>query len=73
MDPQPTPALREREEIIDPAEAHLNPEQRELLRSLERAFEQAERGETRPFALLLEELRMEREAEESANNSHATF
>ena len=73
MDPQATPALREAEEQIDPAEAHLNPEQRELLRSLERAFEQAERGETRPFEVVLDELRREREAEESANNSHATF
>ena len=73
MDPQATPALRKAEGQIDPEEAHLNPEQRELLRSLERAFEQAERGETRPAAEFLEEWRLEREAEESANNSHATF
>lgn len=49
--------------------AKLNPEQRELLRSLERAFEQAERGETIPFEVVLQELRMEREAEELANNN----
>ena len=71
MDPQATPALREREEIIDPAEAHLNPEQRELLRSLERAFEQAERGETRPAAEFLEEWRLEREAAANARKNRA--
>ena len=38
--------------------------QRELLASLERSFQQAARGETRPFKDFLRELRLEREAEE---------
>ena len=49
----------------------LTPEQRELLRSLHRSFQQAARGETRPFSEFLRELRMEREAEEYAANSDA--
>ncbi len=44
----------------------LSPEQRELLRSLHRSFQQAARGETRPFREFLRELRLEREAEENA-------
>ena len=47
----------------------LSPEQRDLLRSLHRSFQQAERGETRPFREFLRELRLEREAEENAVNS----
>ena len=50
--------------------AELTPEQRELLRSLERSFQQAARGETRPFLEFLEELRLEREAEDNADNTH---
>lgn len=47
----------------------LSPEQRELLRSLHKSFQQAARGETRPFHEFLRELRLEREAEENATNS----
>ncbi len=56
---------------IDPLadRTDLTPEQRELLRSLHRSFQQAARGETRPFRELLRELRLEREAEENAANS----
>ncbi|MDE2750439.1 MAG: hypothetical protein OXI34_15895 [Chloroflexota bacterium] len=54
-----------------PEEAELNPEQRALLRSLHRSFQQAARGETRDFLEFLQELRLEREAEENADNSHA--
>ena len=50
-------------------ESELNEDQRELLRKMERAFQQAERGETRPFDCLLQELRAEREAEEIANKN----
>lgn len=49
----------------------LTPEQRELLRSLHKSFQQAARGETRPFSEFLRELRMEREAEENAASSDA--
>ena len=44
----------------------LNEEQRALLRSLHKSFQQAERGETRDFLDFLRELRLEREAEELA-------
>ncbi|MDE2638554.1 MAG: hypothetical protein OXI30_19475 [Chloroflexota bacterium] len=50
-------------------EAELNAEQRELLRSLHKSFQQAARGETRPFREFLRELRLEREAEENAANT----
>ena len=55
---------------VDPLvdEAELNAEQRELLRSLHKSFQQAARGETRPAREFLKELRMEREAEENAAN-----
>ena len=53
-----------------PDEPALNAEQRELLRSLHRSFQQAARGETRDFLDLLRELRLEREAEENADNSY---
>ncbi|MCY3914670.1 MAG: hypothetical protein OXG49_01525 [Chloroflexi bacterium] len=51
-------------------EPDLNEEQRALLLSLHKSFQQAERGETRPFREFLRELRLEREAEENADNSH---
>ena len=38
--------------------------QRELLASLERSFQQAARGQTRPAREFLEELRIEREVED---------
>ena len=48
---------------VDPLvdEAELNTEQRELLRSLHKSFQQAARGETRPAWEFLEEWRLERE------------
>ena len=49
----------------------LTAEQRELLESLHRSFQQAARGETRPFREFLRELRLEREAEENATNTDA--
>ncbi len=49
-------------------EAELSEEQRELLRSLHKSFQQAARGETRPAREFLEELRLEREAEENASH-----
>ncbi|MCY3979417.1 MAG: hypothetical protein OXG23_15070 [Chloroflexi bacterium] len=49
-------------------EAELSEEQRELLRSLHKSFQQAARGETRPFREFLRELRLEREAEENASH-----
>ncbi|MCY4061932.1 MAG: hypothetical protein OXG53_06170 [Chloroflexi bacterium] len=51
-------------------EPELNEEQRALLRSLHKSFQQAARGETRDFREFLRELRLEREAEENADNSH---
>ncbi len=54
----------EPDETVEEA-AELTPEQKELLASLERSFQQAARGETRPFEELLEELRLERETAES--------
>ena len=56
---------------IDPPadEAELTEEQRALIRSLHKSFQQAARGETRPFHEFLRELRLEREAEENATNS----
>lgn len=52
-------------------DAELNAEQRALLRSLHRSFQQAARGETRDFLEFLRVLRLEREAEENADNPHA--
>ncbi len=49
----------------------LSPEQRELLRSLHRSFQQAARGEVIPFEDVLRELRQEREAEENEARNHA--
>lgn len=57
------------DEAIDPEEAHLTPEQRELLRSFERALHQSETGQHRPARELLEELRMMDEAEEHARRN----
>ena len=47
----------------------LTPEQRDLLRSLHRSFQQAARGETRPAREFLEEWRLEREAEDNASQN----
>ncbi|MYD11497.1 MAG: hypothetical protein F4X02_15820 [Chloroflexi bacterium] len=52
-------------------EPDLTPEQRELLDSLHRSFQQAARGETRPFSEFMRELRLEREAEENAGRTDA--
>lgn len=56
---------------VDPLadEVELNEQQRELLRSLHKSFQQAARGETRPFREFMQELRLEREAEENAANT----
>ncbi len=56
-------------EAIDPEEAHLTPEQRELLRSFERALHQSETGQHRPASELIAELRAEREAEDRARRN----
>ena len=52
-------------------EAELNAEQRALLRSLHKSFQQAARGETRPAREFLEEWRLEREAETNASRNSA--
>ena len=57
------------DEAIDPEEAHLTPEQRELLRSFERGLEQAERGEYRSLSALVAELRAKRIAEDNARRN----
>lgn len=57
------------EPVID--QPNLTVEQRELLDSLHRSFQQADRGETRPFREFLRELRLEREAEENATSTDA--
>ena len=49
----------------------LTPEQRDLLRSLHKSFQQAARGEVIPFEDVLRELRLEREAEENADRNNA--
>ena len=62
--------VEEKARSIDAAEAdrpELNEDQLELLASLERAFQQAERGETRCVWEFMEEWRLEREAEDLAN------
>ncbi len=58
---------------IDPPtdEAELTEEQRALIRSLHKSFQQAARGETRPAREFLRELRLEREAEENAAIANA--
>ena len=60
---------QEMEQLSD--QPDLTAEQRELLRSLHKSFQQAARGETRPFREFLRELRLEREAEENAGNTDA--
>ena len=52
-------------------EPELNAEQRALLRSLHKSFQQAERGETRPAREFLEEWRLERESESNARSNSA--
>ena len=49
----------------------LTTEQRELLDSLHKSFQQVERGETRPFREFLRELRLEREAVANASRNGA--
>lgn len=56
---------------IAPDTPALTAEQRELVAALHRSFQQAARGETRPFHEFLRELRQEREAEEHAANPDA--
>ena len=58
---------------VDPLanQTDLTPEQRDLLRSLHKSFQQAARGETRPFRDFLREWRLEREAEEYLPNADA--
>ena len=56
-------------EAIDPEEARLNPEQRELLRSFERALHQSETGQHRPAHEFLEELRLMDEADDHARRN----
>ncbi len=53
------------------AEVNLMPEQRELLRSLERSFQQAARGETRLAKEFMEEWRLEREARDNDSKNGA--
>ena len=69
MDTPIKPAEAMTDEAIDPEEAHLTPEQRELLRSFERALHQSETGQHRPAREFLEELRMMDEAEEHARRN----
>ena len=58
--------------IAPPADQpELTAEQRELLDSLHKSFQQAERGETRPAREFMEELRLEREAEANATLNDA--
>ena len=51
-------------DAVDPKEAHLTPDQRELLRSLERGLEQAARGEYIPLSEVVAELRVKTIAED---------
>ena len=58
--------------IAPPADQpDLTAEQRELLDSLHRSFQQAARGEFRPAREFMEELRLEREAEDNASRNDA--
>lgn len=50
---------------------NLTAEQRELLDSLHKSFQQAARGETRPAREFLEEWRLEREAEANESRNRA--
>lgn len=50
---------------------NLTAEQRALLDSLHKSFQQAERGETRSAREFLEEWRLEREAEANASRNSA--
>ena len=60
-----------KQDAVETERADLTPAQRELVRSLEISWEQAERGEVIPFEEVLRELRLEREAEDNANRNHA--
>ncbi|MCY3867198.1 MAG: hypothetical protein OXG68_17325 [Chloroflexi bacterium] len=70
---EPVKDARAQDQSVDTlfGEPDLSEEQRALLRSLHKSFQQAERGETRPFREFLRELRLEREAEDNADNSNA--
>ena len=58
--------------VAQPADQpDLTAEQRELLESLHRSFQQAAREEFGPAREFLEELRLEREAEEYATSTDA--
>ena len=52
-------------------EPELNEEQRALLRSLHKSFQQADRGEARPAREFLEEWRLERESKSNARSNSA--
>ena len=62
-----------KDQTMDPPadQPDLTEEQRDLLDSLHKSFQQAARGETRPFREFLRELRLEREAEENATRTDA--
>ena len=49
----------------------LTAEQQDLLASLHKSFQQAARGEFRPFREFMRELRLEREAEANATSTDA--
>ena len=70
-----TPAKQdqEKDQELPPLsdQPNLTADQRELLDSLHKSFQQAARGETRPFREFLRELRLERAAEEYAANTDA--
>lgn len=70
---QPVKDAKAKDASMEPLaeEAELNAEQRELLRSLHRSFQQAARGETRPAQEFLEEWRLEREAKSNARSDGA--
>ena len=51
-----------KQDALETEQADLTPAQRELLQSLDRSFQQATRGETRPAREFLKEWRQEREA-----------
>ena len=70
---KPVKDARAKESPADPLadEAELNAEQRALLRSLHKSFQQAARGETRPAREFLEEWRLESEADTNASRNSA--
>ena len=63
-----TPVKQKQTELED---LDLTPEQLELIRSLEIAWAQSERGEVRPAREFMEEWRLEQEAEDIARRDSA--